>query len=233
MTRGGRICFFNSLRNNRLAACLSRQRWTRTSSTIPVWSTARHSQCFTPPILSTTSSRCHLSPARGSRRRIRLANGWPNLPAHCRTVSWLTMMPRAASNSSTMRSPSGKRKRLNNRAENSHQPTRRRERQMKQFKSAGQAPRFLSAHDQINNLFHLRRDHVTAAEYRASRTKPSRSGRKFAARVANRSPCPRPIVCIRLGGTDKLTVPPHLRPPDQRAENAGLYLSQPIVQRPQ
>jgi putative transposase len=37
---------------------------------------------------------------------------------------------------------------LNNRAENSHQPTRRRERQMKQFKSAGQAQRFLSAHDQ-------------------------------------------------------------------------------------
>src|SRR5246500_4556931 len=34
---------------------------------------------------------------------------------------------------------------LNNRAENSHQPTRRRERQMKQFKSAGQAQRFLSA----------------------------------------------------------------------------------------
>ena len=59
---------------------------------------------------------------------------------------------------------------LNNRAENSHQPTRRRERQMKQFKSAGQAQRFLSAHDQINNLFHLRRDHVTAAEHRTSRT---------------------------------------------------------------
>src|SRR4051795_10346760 len=36
---------------------------------------------------------------------------------------------------------------LNNRAENSHQPTRRRERQMKRFKSPGQAQRFLSAHD--------------------------------------------------------------------------------------
>jgi transposase-like protein len=33
---------------------------------------------------------------------------------------------------------------LNNRAENSHQPTRRRERIMKRFKSAGQAQRFLS-----------------------------------------------------------------------------------------
>ena len=59
---------------------------------------------------------------------------------------------------------------LNNRAENSHQPSRRRERQMKRFKSAGQAQRFLSAHDSINNLFHLRRDHVTAAQYRAART---------------------------------------------------------------
>ena len=60
---------------------------------------------------------------------------------------------------------------LNNRAENSHQPTRRRERQMKRFKSAGQTQRFLSAHDQINNLFHLRRDHITATEYRAARTR--------------------------------------------------------------
>ncbi len=60
---------------------------------------------------------------------------------------------------------------LNNRAENSHQPTRRRERQMKRFKSAGQAQRFLSAHDQIDNLFHLRRDHVSASEHRAARTR--------------------------------------------------------------
>ena len=60
---------------------------------------------------------------------------------------------------------------LNNRAENSHQPTRRRERQMKRFKSAGQAQRFLSAHDGINNLFHLRREHLTASEYRAARAR--------------------------------------------------------------
>ena len=58
---------------------------------------------------------------------------------------------------------------LNNRAENSHQPTRRRERQMKRFKSAGPAQRFLSAHDQINNLFPLYREHVSATEYRAAR----------------------------------------------------------------
>ncbi|MCC2666039.1 MAG: family transposase [Geminicoccaceae bacterium] len=40
---------------------------------------------------------------------------------------------------------------------------------MKCFKSAGQAQRFLSAHDQISNLSHLRRDHVTAAEYQSAR----------------------------------------------------------------
>ena len=42
---------------------------------------------------------------------------------------------------------------------------------MKRFKSPGQAQRFLSAHDPINNLFHLRRDHVTASQYRAARTR--------------------------------------------------------------
>ena len=63
-----------------------------------------------------------------------------------------------------------KHKGLNNRAENSHQPTRQRERQMKRFKSAGQAQRFLSTHDGINNLFHLRRHQVPATQYRATRT---------------------------------------------------------------
>jgi len=63
-----------------------------------------------------------------------------------------------------------KHKGLNNRAENSHQPTRRRERQMKRFKSAGQAQRFLSAHDVISNLFLLRRHHVPAIQYQAART---------------------------------------------------------------
>jgi putative transposase len=57
---------------------------------------------------------------------------------------------------------------FNNRAENSHQPTRRRERIMKRFKSAGQAQRFLSIHDQVANLFH-RPANTTAAEHRTSR----------------------------------------------------------------
>jgi hypothetical protein len=90
---------------------------------------------------------------------------------------------------------------LNNRAENSHQPTRRGERQMKQFKSAGQTQRFLSAHDQINSLFHLRRDHVTVAEHRAEPPgrRHSASGRKTAAlplRYKRNASCP--DTCIRL-----------------------------------
>ena len=41
----------------------------------------------------------------------------------------------------------------NNRAEVSHQPTRQRERQMRRFKSAAHAQRFLSVHGLVQNLF--------------------------------------------------------------------------------
>ncbi len=58
---------------------------------------------------------------------------------------------------------------LNNRAELSHQPTRQQERQMRRFKSAGQAQRFLSAHFPINNLFRFRRHLLTAADARMVR----------------------------------------------------------------
>jgi putative transposase len=40
---------------------------------------------------------------------------------------------------------------------------------MKRVNSARQAQRCLSAHDQINNLFHLRREHVPASQYRTER----------------------------------------------------------------
>src|SRR5258708_12756356 len=42
---------------------------------------------------------------------------------------------------------------LNNRAENSHQPTRVREKVMRPFKSARHLQRFTSVHDQVANLF--------------------------------------------------------------------------------
>jgi putative transposase len=59
---------------------------------------------------------------------------------------------------------------LNNRAENSHRPTRRRERQTQRFKSARQAQRFLSAHAFIHGHFHPQRHLTTARRYRAARS---------------------------------------------------------------
>jgi putative transposase len=47
--------------------------------------------------------------------------------------------------------------RKNNRAENSHQPVRRRERKMQRFKSARSAQRFLSMHAAVHNTFNLQR----------------------------------------------------------------------------
>ncbi|MFF2964089.1 IS6 family transposase [Streptomyces sp. NPDC057963] len=59
---------------------------------------------------------------------------------------------------------------LNNRAENSHQPTRQRERAMKGFRSAGAVQRFLSAFSGISPHFRPRRHLMTAAHYRAEMT---------------------------------------------------------------
>ncbi|WP_037071065.1 IS6 family transposase [Rhizobium favelukesii] len=58
---------------------------------------------------------------------------------------------------------------LNNRAENSHQPIRRRERIMKRFKSARQLQRFVSIHDPIANLFQIPRHEIPSPHYRELR----------------------------------------------------------------
>src|SRR5215472_15782708 len=55
---------------------------------------------------------------------------------------------------------------LNNRAENSHQPTRQRERHMQRFKSPGHAQRFLSASGPIAQHFRPRRHRFAAPAYR-------------------------------------------------------------------
>jgi putative transposase len=60
-------------------------------------------------------------------------------------------------------------KRLNNRAENSHQPTRQRERTMRRFKSSGHAQRFLAAQGPIRDHFCPRRHRLSAHQYRTIR----------------------------------------------------------------
>jgi putative transposase len=57
----------------------------------------------------------------------------------------------------------------NNRAENSHQPTRRRERKMQRFKSPGSAQRFLTSHAAVYNTFNVQRHLTSARTHRAFR----------------------------------------------------------------
>src|SRR5437773_5722178 len=59
--------------------------------------------------------------------------------------------------------------RKNNRAENSHQAVRRRERKLQRFKSARSAQRFLSIHAAVHNTFNLQRHLVSRSTLRTFR----------------------------------------------------------------
>ena len=59
--------------------------------------------------------------------------------------------------------------RMNNRAENSHQVVRRRERKLQRFKSARSAQRFLSMHAAVHNTFNLQRHLVSRSTLRIFR----------------------------------------------------------------
>ena len=59
--------------------------------------------------------------------------------------------------------------RRNNRAENSHQVVRRRERKVQRFKSAGSAQRFLSMHAAVHNTFNFQRHLVSRSTLRVFR----------------------------------------------------------------
>ncbi len=61
------------------------------------------------------------------------------------------------------------RHRLNNRAESSHVPIRRRERKMQRFKSQGSAQQFLSTHGPIYNLFNVQRHLISRQTLRTFR----------------------------------------------------------------
>jgi len=59
--------------------------------------------------------------------------------------------------------------RANNRAENSHQPVRRRERKQQRFKSAGSAQHFLSIHSAVQNAFYVQRHLLSRRIFKAFR----------------------------------------------------------------
>jgi putative transposase len=67
--------------------------------------------------------------------------------------------------------------RKNNRAEISHQPTRRRERKMQRFKSPGSAQRFLSVHAAVHNTFNVQRHLTSRHTLRVVRDKALRTWR--------------------------------------------------------
>jgi transposase-like protein len=58
---------------------------------------------------------------------------------------------------------------MNNRAANSHQVVRRRERKLQRFKSARSAQRFLSMHATVHNTFNLQRHLVSRSTSRIFR----------------------------------------------------------------
>jgi putative transposase len=59
--------------------------------------------------------------------------------------------------------------RKNNRAENSHQAVRRRERKLQRFKSARSAQRFLSMHSAVHNTFNVQRHLISRSTLRIFR----------------------------------------------------------------
>jgi len=66
----------------------------------------------------------------------------------------------------------------NNRAENSHQPLRQRERRMKRFKSSGSAQRFLSIHAAVYNVFNLQRHLISRRSLRVFRVQATQTWRQ-------------------------------------------------------
>jgi transposase-like protein len=69
----------------------------------------------------------------------------------------------------------------NNRAENSHQPTRRRERKMQRFKSPCSAQKFLSTHAAVYNIFNVQRHLTSAQTHRTFRAAAMRTWRETVA----------------------------------------------------
>src|ERR1700730_4014293 len=68
----------------------------------------------------------------------------------------------------------------NNRAEKSHQPTRRRERKVPRFKSSGSAQKFRSSHATVFNTFNVQRHLSSAQTHRTLRAAAMKTWREAA-----------------------------------------------------
>ena len=73
----------------------------------------------------------------------------------------------------------------NNRAENSHQPTRRRERKMQRFKSARSAQKFLSTYAAVYNIFNVQRHLISAQTHRVLRAAAMTTWRQVVAAASS------------------------------------------------
>ena len=71
--------------------------------------------------------------------------------------------------------------RKNNRAENSHQPVRRREHKIQRFKSPGSAQRFLTLHAAVYNLFNVQRHLISRHTLREFRNEAFKQWRQVTA----------------------------------------------------
>lgn len=105
-----------------------------------------------------------------------LAQGAPQLLKGCQYVPRVVITDKlgsyAAAKQEVMpRVEHRRHRRLNNRAENSHQPTRQRERTMRRFKSASHAQRFLATFGPIREHFCPRRHRLRAEAYRRERAR--------------------------------------------------------------
>jgi putative transposase len=98
------------------------------------------------------------------RRLLRSSNTVPHTVVTDRLRSYSAALPRVLSKVKHQRGHW-----LNNRAENSHQPSRERERRMRRFKSPEQAQQFLSIYSTVSSHFRPRRHRLTAARYRSIR----------------------------------------------------------------
>ena len=101
---------------------------------------------------------------------------------------------------------------LNTRAENSHQPTRERERRMHRFKDPGHAQRFLAAYGPIASHFRPRRHRLTAA--------PTVSPEPSASPPGGRPPAPSPW-------PDRRHRPPSARPRYRAGRHHPVYVTIP------